>query len=65
MKLLVRTFQMRYLLMLLVMFTVPVQAQSQAKPYDENANAEQDIQAALHESANSGKFVLLEFGANW
>jgi len=56
---------MRYLLMLLVMFTVPVQAQSQAKPYDENANAEQDIQAALHESANSGKFVLLEFGANW
>jgi hypothetical protein len=56
---------MRCLLMLLVMFTVPALAQSQSKPYDENANASQDIQAALNEAGDSGKFVLLEFGANW
>lgn len=47
------------------MFTALVQAQSQNKPYDERANAAQDIQAALDESRASGKLVLLEFGANW
>lgn len=52
---------MRYLLMILVIFTSLVQAQ----PYDENANAELDIQTALKESLGNGKFILLEFGANW
>jgi len=52
---------MRNLLMLLVIFTSLVQAQ----PYDENANAELGIQTALKGSQSNGKFVLLEFGANW
>ena len=56
---------MRYPILLLVMFTTLVQAQSQTKPYDEKADAGQAIQAALIESRASGKFVLLEFGANW
>ena len=56
---------MRYLLLLLVMSAAMVQAQTQPKPYDENANAEHDIQAALAGARDSGKFVLLEFGANW
>ena len=56
---------MRYLMLLLIMFTALAQAQTQPKPYDENANAGQDIQAALKESRDNGKFVLLEFGANW
>ena len=56
---------MRYLILLLVMVTALAQAQTQPKPYDENANAEQDIQAALKEAGAEGKFVLLEFGANW
>jgi len=53
--------KMRYLLILLVAFTLP----AQAEPYDENANADLDIQTALKESRNNDKFVLLEFGANW
>ena len=56
---------MRYLMLLFLIITVPVQAQSQPEPYDENANAAQDIHAALNESRASGRLVLLEFGANW
>jgi len=52
---------MRYLLMIVVMFTSLVLAQ----PYDENANAMLDIQTALKESPDNGKFILLIFGANW
>ena len=52
---------MRYLIMLSILFTALVQAQ----PYDENASAEQDIQAALNESRDNGRYVLLQFGANW
>ena len=52
---------MRYLLMIVVMFTSLVQAD----PYDEKANARLDIQTALNESPDNGKFILLEFGANW
>ena len=54
---------MRYLMLLLVIFTALVQAQPQ--PYDEHADAEHDIQAALEASRVNGKFVLLQFGANW
>ena len=36
-----------------------------AGPYDENANAAMDIQAALSEARDNGKMVLLKFGANW
>ena len=58
---------MRYLMLTLVVFIafVQVQCQSRPKPYDESANAEQDIQAALAEAGSKEKFVLLEFGANW
>ena len=58
---------MRHLMLLSVLFIafVQIQCQSRPKPYDENANAEQDIQAALSEARNNGKLVLLEFGANW
>jgi len=52
---------MRYLVILLVTFT----ALAQAQPYDENANAGHAIQAALKESRQNGKFILLQFGANW
>ena len=34
-------------------------------PYDENANANEAIKSALLEAKDMGKFVLLEFGANW
>ena len=54
---------MRYLMLLLVIFTALVQAQP--RPYDEHADAEHDIQAALEASRVNGKFVLLQFGANW
>lgn len=36
-----------------------------ARPYDESANAEADIAAALAASRSDGKNVLLVFGANW
>lgn len=52
---------MRYGLIFLLFFT----AQVQAGPYNKKANAELDIQKALKVSQNTGKFVLLEFGANW
>jgi thiol:disulfide interchange protein len=52
---------MRYLPMLLMLAAALVCAQ----PYDETADAERDIQSALRASRDSGKFVLLEFGANW
>lgn len=52
---------MRYLIILLMLVTTSVQAQ----PFDEEANAEYDIQSALSQSRDNGKFVLLEFGANW
>ena len=57
---------MRYLMLfVLLMFTTLVQARPDAKPYNENANARQDIQAALNQAHTNGKLVLLEFGANW
>jgi protein disulfide-isomerase len=34
-------------------------------PYDEAANAQADIQAALAQAATSGQAVLVVFGANW
>ena len=54
---------MRYLIILLIMFTASAPAQPQ--PYDENASADHDIQAALEASQDNGRFVLLQFGANW
>jgi thioredoxin 1 len=36
-----------------------------AGPYDSTADARQDIDAALRESRNDHKLVLLDFGANW
>ena len=52
---------MRYLIILLVIFT----AMAQAQPYDENANAEHDIQTALNKSRDDGRYILVQFGANW
>ena len=36
-----------------------------ARPYDEHADAQAQINAALASSAEDGKRVLLVFGANW
>ena len=36
-----------------------------AHPYDEDADARAQIDAALAEAKRTGKHVLLEFGANW
>jgi thioredoxin-related protein len=35
------------------------------RPFDENANADADIRAALAQAGRSGKRVLLVFGGNW
>src|SRR5690348_4124707 len=34
-------------------------------PYDEQANADQDISAALALAKTDNKYVLLDFGGNW
>lgn len=36
-----------------------------ARPYDETADAEQEIAAAVAAARGDGKRVLLVFGANW
>ncbi|MEI9983752.1 MAG: hypothetical protein WDN69_11425 [Aliidongia sp.] len=36
-----------------------------AHPYDEAADAHAQLDAALAEAKQSGKHVLLDFGANW
>ena len=51
-----------FVIVLLIPFVIRAAADG---PYDPNANANTDIQAALGQSANDGKFVLLIFGANW
>ena len=55
------TVVMRCLLVFILILTT----QAQADPYDEKADARQDIAAALKAAQRSGKFVLLDFGANW
>lgn len=34
-------------------------------PYDENANAETELTAAINQASETGKLVLINFGANW
>jgi len=52
---------MRTLLLLLLTCS----ATAWAQPYDETADAAHDIQAALRQAHTDGRFVLLNFGANW
>ena len=45
---------------------VPMMATAASRPiYDENANPQQQIAAALTTAAKTGKNILLIFGANW
>jgi len=49
-----------------LLLLVPISATAASRPiYDENANAQQQIAAALAATAKSGKNIVLIFGANW
>lgn len=52
-------------LALVTLFQIPVLAQSTNKPYDENADAKQIVNNAFTQAKADGKYVLLDFGANW
>jgi len=43
----------------------PVAANAPALPYDESANAQQEVQRALDTAAKTKRPVLVIFGANW
>ena len=52
--------------MVLVLALAPAAAAAASGPvYDENANAPQEISAALAMAAKAGKNIVLIFGANW
>jgi len=58
--------QVRFLsLALLLLFQIPVFAGETSKPYDESADAKQEVKAAFAKAKADGKYVLLDFGANW
>jgi thioredoxin 1 len=44
---------------------LPAAANAPALPYDESANAQQDVQRALDSAAKTNRPVLVVFGANW
>lgn len=45
--------------------TLPAAAGTAAGPYDESANAQQDVQRAFDAAAKTKRPVLVIFGANW
>jgi thioredoxin 1 len=45
--------------------TLPATAATTAGPYDESANAQQDVQRAFDAAAKTKRPVLVIFGANW
>jgi thioredoxin 1 len=62
---------LRFVCHLMVVVILSASAAAQNKSlvslpiYDERANAEIDVAAALQQAAREGKFAMLVFGANW
>ncbi|MBR1770080.1 MAG: thioredoxin family protein [Bacteroidales bacterium] len=52
-------------LLLLILMALSVFAFAQNKPYDEKADAVQQINNAIHEANRTNKFVLCQVGGNW
>lgn len=50
---------------LLLCMAMPTTAAGAALPYDERANARIDIEDAMRSARNSGKNMLVVYGANW
>lgn len=56
---------MKYLILVLVFATFASTAQTKAKIYHPEANAEAELQAALQKADAAGKHVLIQVGGNW
>ena len=55
-----------FLSVICVLVLVPVRAKAASQAiYDENANAHQQIAAAIAQASKTGKNIALDFGANW
>ncbi len=52
-------------LLLLLLTVAPAQAQDKPKLYHPEANAQQDIQAAVKKAQTEGKHVFVQIGGNW
>ncbi len=60
---------MKYLFNILFLITISLSAKANygdtLKPYNPNANAKEDISAAIKEAKKTGKHVILMTGGNW
>jgi protein disulfide-isomerase len=64
----IRALTMKFLyrlLPVLLALVCPIAAHAGDLPYDEKANATEDVRRALQDARESHKDVLLVFGANW
>ena len=55
----------KFLVMFSLALMVNTASADDRKPYNENANAKEDVQAALKTAKAENKAVLIVFGANW